>query len=463
MRAGIYARISEDREETQAGVERQVADCKKLLERLGWDLHDIYVDNDISAYKGKHRPEYQRMLDDIASGDLEAFAVYHQDRLHRRPIELEELFEICDRASLTHMATVSGSTDLSTDDGRMMMRVTGAVARNQSDAASRRIKRKALDLAEKGMPTGGGDRPFGFEPDRITVRESEAAVIRDLVERLLGGETLRSLAADLEVRGIVSPRGSRWRSTPLRRMLASGRISGQREHHGVIVARATWPAIVTPEQTEQIRRLFADPSRRAKRAARRYPLKGLLRCVHCNATLVARPRGDGSRRYVCASGPNFVGCGQSHALAEPVEEWIAEMVFDRLDTPELEAAIRHDFRAAASTTGIEAEYDRIVIKLDELALAYSDDELTMRDWITAKKPLQERHDALRLQLARRSNSSAIADLVGNGGTLRSEWPALGADRQHAIIAAVINHVTVGPGRRGYNRFDSSRFEIVFRR
>lgn len=50
-----------------------------------------YVDNDVSADSGKPTPEYQRLLADIESGVVYSVIVWHQDRLHRQPIELEEL------------------------------------------------------------------------------------------------------------------------------------------------------------------------------------------------------------------------------------------------------------------------------------------------------------------------------------------------------------------------------------
>lgn len=34
--------------------------------------------------------------------------------------------------------------------------------------------------------------------------------------------------------------------------------------------------------------------------------------------------------------------------------------------------------------------------------------------------------------------------------------SLDLNQQHAIVAAVIDSVVVGPGRRGYNRFNESR-------
>ncbi len=60
----------------------------------------MYVDDDRSAYSGKPRPEYRRMLADIADGAIDAVVVWHLDRLHRQPRELEEFFEVCDAVGL---------------------------------------------------------------------------------------------------------------------------------------------------------------------------------------------------------------------------------------------------------------------------------------------------------------------------------------------------------------------------
>lgn len=67
-RTAIYARISSDIEGSGAGVKRQVQDCHELATRLGWPVAGEYIDNDLSAYSGKRRPEYERMLADLADG-----------------------------------------------------------------------------------------------------------------------------------------------------------------------------------------------------------------------------------------------------------------------------------------------------------------------------------------------------------------------------------------------------------
>jgi DNA invertase Pin-like site-specific DNA recombinase len=87
IRADIYARISSDREGDNLAISRQLADCEQLVERNGWQVVERYVDSDISAYSGKPRPEYTRMLEEIEAGVVEAVLVYHADRLHRHPRE----------------------------------------------------------------------------------------------------------------------------------------------------------------------------------------------------------------------------------------------------------------------------------------------------------------------------------------------------------------------------------------
>ncbi|HSC90318.1 MAG TPA: recombinase family protein, partial [Gaiellaceae bacterium] len=314
IRTAVYARISSDREGDNLAISRQLADCEELACRRGWRVVERYVDSDISAYSGKRRPEYLRMLDDVEAGAVEAVVVYHADRLHRHPRELEDFIDLCQRTK-TRLATVSGDVDLSTHEGQLIARIQGAVARKESDDKSRRIRRKHEELATAGRVSGGGSRPYGYELDKRTVRPEEAEVIRDCARRVLAGDSLRSICLDLNARGISSASDKAWTPQTLRRMLMSARISGQREHHGEIVAKAEWPAIITQRETQQLRAKLGDPDRRTNRAGRRYLLTRLLRCSHCGGTLVARPRDDRTRRYVCASGPGFGGCGKTTIIA----------------------------------------------------------------------------------------------------------------------------------------------------
>src|SRR5450759_48141 len=459
--AAIYARISSDPEGTMLGVTRQVTDCRALAERRGWHVADTYVDDDVSAYKGKLRPQYRRMLDDMRAGAVDAVVVWHLDRLHRNPKELEEFFEVCDAARVSALASVSGVTDLSTDDGRLMARIMGAVARKESDDKSRRITRKHLEMAQAGRLVRNSTRPFGYCDDWRTPEPSEAAAIREAARRLLAGDSLRGLATDWNARSIRTVRGGPWSVQVLKRMMLSARISGQRSYRGEIVAKGDWEPIITPEQTARLRALLTDPARLTRRTVRRYLLSGgLLRCRLCEAVLVARPRADVTRRYICAKGPGKPGCGGIAILAEPLEAFIAEAVLYRLDTPELAAAL-----AGASIPDDDAERTALArdrAQLEELAGAYGERQITLPEYLAARKLIEARIEAAQRRITRATGTEAIAPYIGEAGALRAAWKDLPLTRQRAIVAAVLDRAIVGPGLRGRTRFDPDRIDPLWR-
>ena len=103
----MYVRISSDPDGTRLGVERQIADCEARAASLGWRVHDVYVDNDVSAWSGRTRPDYQRLCEDIKAGTVNALVVWHADRLHRHPRELEEFITLIEAAGDFELSTVT--------------------------------------------------------------------------------------------------------------------------------------------------------------------------------------------------------------------------------------------------------------------------------------------------------------------------------------------------------------------
>ena len=459
--AAIYARISQDRTGDGLGVRRQIADCEAEAERRGWPVAEVYVDDDISAYSGTHRPGYAKLLADITDGVVDAVLVYHLDRLHRRPRELEEFVEACDTAKLSDVATLQGDVNLGNGDGLLVARIASAVAANESDAKSRRVRRKLDEVAESGKPHGGSNRPYGFERDKVTVRESEAQVIRTLAERFLAGESLSSLARWLNDEGIPTALGRQWRATGVRHLLKSPRLAGLRVHRGQVVGPAAWPAIISPKQSEQIIAKLTDPARRTNRTARRYLLAGMLRCGKCDAVMLSHPR-QGVRRYVCKSDQGLPGCGRLLVNAERVEELITEAVLYRLDTPQLAAALAGELAGDERTAALSDEIAQDRAQLEELATLYGNKEITAAEWSAARRPIDARITHATRQLGRASSHRQLHSLIGHGGKLREQWSTLNLDRQRAIVAALLDHAAIGPGPSGQSRFDPDRVRPIWR-
>jgi len=442
-------------------VRRQLADCRAEAARRGWSVAEEYVDDDVSAWSAKRRPAYERMLADIAAGRRDAVIVWHTDRLHRRPIELEHFIDVCTRAGVG-VVSPSGEFDMANGDGLFVLRLMAAVAANESDSKRRRGQRKALEIAQSGRPLMGGPRPFGFLDDRVTHHPGEAPVIRDLAGRLLAGESLTSVARWLDEAGVRTVGGNAWKIQTIRGLMTNPRIWGVRVHQGHAFGPAVWEPIITAEQGERLRRLLLDPTRRTNRTARRYLLSGMLRCGKCGKRMVSTPKA-GVRRYGCMPTVGIDGCGGVFIYAQMLEEFIAEAVLQRLDSPALHRAMTQapdgDERAAALADAIEADQ----AKMTDLAAMFADGEVSREEWKAARDRIEPRLTANRAEFARVTQRDAAAAYVGRADELRATWATLNLSRQVAIVKAVLDYATIlpaaTPGRRG---LDPSRVVPTWR-
>jgi site-specific DNA recombinase len=415
----------------------------------------------VSAYSGRPRPAYRRMLADLRDRQRDAVLVWHLDRLHRRPIELEEFVQTCTSAAVTDVVTLHGDFNLGSGDGLLVARLLSAVAANESDSKRRRGRRKALEMAQTGRPHAGGPRPFGYLADKITPDPREAAVYRQLTERAMAGESLNSLAGWLEAEGVPTVGGHAWRTQVIRQLLINPRYWGVRMYRGEPIGDAEWPGLISADLGESLVSRLTNPARRTNRTARRYLLSGMCRCDLCGSKMFSGPRYE-TRRYLCRSSNDFGGCGRMAIAAEPLEALISEAVLLRLDTPELSAALRGGAHRDINTAALQQTLDADNAQLEELAQLYAARSITANEWMQARRPIEARLTATRRQLANARGFSAVTGYIGNSGLLRRQWATLNLDRQRAIVQAVVDHVVIKSATRNTNRLDPTRVEPIWR-
>lgn len=446
-------------------MERQREDCVGVAESLGWGVAEVYADNDVSAYSGKPRPAYQRMMEDLAGGRVDAVICYHIDRLTRRPIELEQFVQALDSAGVKHVRFVTGDADISTGDGLLVARLLSAVAASESATKSRRVRRKQDQNAAAGKPHKGSVRPYGYESDHVTVRPDEAAVYRQMMARFLAGESTRSIASllnDEQVPTVKGPlTGSRWLTTTIRGMLTNPRYAGMLVHRGEVVGQGTWESIISEEEHRRVLAKFEQRKASGRRAPQRYLLSGMTRCSRCGNKMFSASR-TSMRRYECRSGPDHGGCGKCTVVADPVERLVADFVLHRLDTPELADALHGGANADERTSELSTVATQASEQLEELSQAYAQRHITMSEWMSARRPIQQRLEQAQRQLAQVTHSTALVGLVGNGDELARSWSGLNLDRQNAIVGALVDRVVIGPRTGSGGRFDPDRVVVVWR-
>ena len=468
-RAGLYARISEDHEGLRLGVGRQIADSQELIERKGWRLVDTYVDNDVSATRGKPRPEYQRLLADMESGELDAVAVWALDRLHRRPAELETFISLAERCGVA-LASVSGEHDLATPDGRMYARMLGAVAAGEAEKISHRVSRKQQQLREQGKPFSGGIRPYGYRPDRMTVIPQEAEIIREMATRVLAGESVGEIVRDLNRRRIqtvsqwmVKDRAARgrpgkteghaWSRTSVRTLLSRPRIAGLLTYKGEVTGEAAWPAILDRETFDRLQVALSNrrPQQRMSNS-RKYLLSGIATCGTCGTGLQVGHQSNGAISYKCPT--------QRHVTRHmgKVDAYVVRSYWEHQNR--LGEHIARLAEQMQETDEIGAEIQRLRLRLDEAADGYANDDMTAEQLTTISRRLRERIEALEAERPSPVSVPLVMHPAMPWETFEEQWKAMELSQQRFLLASEIKSLTVlAPKRRGGNVFDTTLIVI----
>jgi hypothetical protein len=392
----------------------------------------------------------------VRAGALDAVVTWDLDRLTRQPAELEEFVRIADAAGLRHLLTVTDQVDPTTGDGLLVARIKAAVAAEEVAKTRKRLKRARVAAAEEGK-WNGGPLPYGRGPG-MTVNEAEATVLREAADRVLDGESFRSVALDLSDRGL-GPRGKRWPGgSNLAQRLTRPHVAALRSHHGKLMP-AAWEAILELEKWERLRAIRADPARRTRQGApaRMLLTGGIGRCGKCGAPLRARPSTAGTRRYGCPpEGNHGYGCGGVTRVAAPIDDYVTEAVVRRLELSDLGPLLdTGDLNVATLHTEIEA----VDAKLAELAAAWSADTLTRPEWDAARAGLVARRDQAQRRLDLARHDSAAARVTGPDA--RVLWDKLDLDGKRAIVRELLpGGVVVHPiGKGRWRTFDPATIKL----
>ena len=142
---------------------------------------------------------------------------------------------------------------------------------------------------------------------------------------------------------------------------------------------------------------------------------------------------------------------------------MTQAVFSVVATPGLEQAVESRQRnVAAREDDAVRSLATVEAQLRELAEDWASGSITRGEWLAARSVLNTRAETQRQALRSVERTAALSGYVGRTGVLESAWGGFDLGRRRSIVGAVVERVTVGPGRRGFNRFDPSRLDVVWR-
>jgi site-specific DNA recombinase len=478
-----YQRFSDDR--PSDSIANQELEQREYFERQGWPWDESlsFSDSELSAskYATKPRPGYLDLLAAIRAGRVVLILVTEVSRLCRNLVDAVELIALARESNQFRLVETTGGTryDLTTVQGEHNFLEDVIGASRESGNTSDRVKRSKRARAREGL-WSGGSRPYGYKRvlefddrgqvtnrGRLVLVPGEAAVIRELVARVLDGEPLIRLVHELNAREVPSATGGRWHPNSVRRLLKAPVIKGVRTHLGAEYP-ATWPAIVSAEEFERVQLILGEASRYANVVSRQgwrtYLLTGFTVCGVpsgdgvCGAKLAGAASysmGDpvARRRYKCRRLDNTgaeQGCGKLGRLADPVELAVSEAVLARYSSDDLMTLISpdapeelHELAAdlvADKARLDEATRDRYRRKGDPL-------RLDPERYAAIRAEIEDAMEMARRRMARLEQGRVLAS-IPPGMTLRQAWDVADLNWRRTILSLVVDKVVLYPGYPG---------------
>lgn len=468
VRVALYLRISADPNNNAAAVKRQEKESRAFISKQdGWKLVTVYIDNDTTANTdyGKRRPEYERMMQDAREGRLDAIVAWSLDRLTRSPRECEDVLDLHDRHKV-ELATLGGVVDLATPFGRAAVRVYITFARLELEQRRYRQLSERREWAEAGKVHKGGKRPYGYYEDRITINEAEAEVIREATERVLSGQSLRGICGDFAKRKVPGPNGNPLTPRGLRQILRTARISGRREHWqgapgekrpavAEIVGDAEWEGIITVDESDQLRELFADEHRIARPMGnvRKHLLPGFLHCSECKQPMQSASV-NGGKGYACRYAPGQK-CKRT-VMAHLADDVVVAKLLTLIEDPKTHQLLQ-------KRTGV----DKRVVKqlrvdqadMDQLAEDEANKLITRSEWLRKRAVIAARIAEGEAHIQSRLNSEALAKLMTGEGTIEQRWELLTLEQRRSVMALLIKRIELKPPVKLGRNFDPHRVHV----
>lgn len=149
-RVAIYGRVST----TEQTSENQISFLQKIVNRNGWELVQIYVDEGISGTKGRDkRTEFDRLCKAMVRRKFNRILVWDISRLGR---SLQHLVEFLNEVHSVncHLYIHQSGLDTSTPSGRMMFQMVGVFSEFERSMISEKVKLSLLRAKKEGRKLG---------------------------------------------------------------------------------------------------------------------------------------------------------------------------------------------------------------------------------------------------------------------------------------------------------------------
>ena len=166
-KVGVYCRLSdEDRDKLNKNddsdsIVNQRSMCLKYANQNGWNVIDIYSDDDFSG-AGTYRPDFERLIKDCESGKINLVLCKSQSRFSRDMEVIERYLHNKFIEWGVRFVSIVDNADTSIESNKKSRQINGLINEWYLDDLSTNIKKSLKNKREDGLFMGSF-APYGYE------------------------------------------------------------------------------------------------------------------------------------------------------------------------------------------------------------------------------------------------------------------------------------------------------------
>lgn len=339
--AVIYARYSSHNQK-DISIEQQVEKDRAKADELGIEVTGVYADRAISGRSDK-RPEFQRLMRDARKGMFQYVIAWKSSRIGRNMLEAmvneSKLLEL--NVRIIYVEEDFDDTAAGRFAARSMMNVNQFYSENMAEDIRRGLSSNAARCMVNGK------LPLGYKADaelHYQVDEDEAAIVREIFDRVSRQEPFADIAEDLNARGLRTKTGKEWGRSSFASILSNERYRGV-YIYGSTRIEGGIPRIVSDEtyySAQDALRIKTSVTGR-KRKNMTYLLTGKVFCGECGSYMTGvsgtSRNGEAYYYYACTKRRNEKGCTKQHVTKDDAERRVTLAIKQFILRPEVETWI----------------------------------------------------------------------------------------------------------------------------
>ncbi|HID1126409.1 TPA: recombinase family protein [Clostridioides difficile] len=323
MKAGIYVRVSTDKESQETSLEYQEIACRDFANANGFEVYNVYHDVFTGTKSGRYnkRNGYNKMIEDALAKNIDVIIVKDLSRLSRNSLELEFLRNRVISKNF-HIVTLNG--DIDSIKGNISLFSTYIlIYSEESKVTSIRTKQSKKTMAKNGIFTGSIP-PYGYYTidGKLYIRDDDSPkIVKRIFNKYILGESAESIAKNLTEENIPTPSqlankknaSSKWHATTIRKMLVNqhyigdlvqgkteavntlykSRVNNSKDDY--IVVKNTHEPIISKEQFNLVNDTIESRKPNTKVSRKTHLLSNLIYCETCGRAISLR-----NNNYICS-------------------------------------------------------------------------------------------------------------------------------------------------------------------